>query len=279
MAYSKEENAIVERSNKEVMRHLRAILFDTNIVDDWYKHLPMVQRIMNSTTHMSIGVSPGQLLFGNAIDLNGNMFSAPTPSGDNEECSLSEYSANMLGMQKKLIEVATKTQKRHDERHIGSAGPYIRTEYAIDSYVLVDYPESTHHKGAPSKFHTNREGPFRVTKFVGAKYTLLDLTTNAVREVHVKRLHPFNYDPIQTDPAEVAMKDKHFFIVEEILQHTGNPKRYGQMNFLVRFVGYEPEWQKWNASLMKTKTFHKYLFTKGLKRLIPKQFRKEDENY
>jgi hypothetical protein len=28
MAYSKEENAIVERSNKEVMRHLRAIIFD-----------------------------------------------------------------------------------------------------------------------------------------------------------------------------------------------------------------------------------------------------------
>ena len=29
--YSKEENGIVERSNKEVMRHLRAIIFDKNI--------------------------------------------------------------------------------------------------------------------------------------------------------------------------------------------------------------------------------------------------------
>ena len=30
-AYSKQENAIVERANKEVMRHLRAILFDKRI--------------------------------------------------------------------------------------------------------------------------------------------------------------------------------------------------------------------------------------------------------
>jgi hypothetical protein len=28
LAYSKEENAIVERANKEVMRHLRALIFE-----------------------------------------------------------------------------------------------------------------------------------------------------------------------------------------------------------------------------------------------------------
>jgi hypothetical protein len=31
LAYSKEENSLVERANKEVMRHLRNILFETNI--------------------------------------------------------------------------------------------------------------------------------------------------------------------------------------------------------------------------------------------------------
>ena len=29
--YSKEENAIVERSNKEIMRHLRNIIFDDRV--------------------------------------------------------------------------------------------------------------------------------------------------------------------------------------------------------------------------------------------------------
>ena len=47
-AYSKEENGIVERANQEVMRHLRAILFDARVHDKWsYEQLPIVQRIMN----------------------------------------------------------------------------------------------------------------------------------------------------------------------------------------------------------------------------------------
>ena len=48
-AYSKEENTIVERANKEVVRHLNALLFDARVHDRWsYEQLPMVQRIINT---------------------------------------------------------------------------------------------------------------------------------------------------------------------------------------------------------------------------------------
>ena len=58
MAYSKEENAIVERSNKEVMRHLRAFIYHKRLKQHWYKYLPFVQRIINTTIHSTTGVSP-----------------------------------------------------------------------------------------------------------------------------------------------------------------------------------------------------------------------------
>ena len=51
MAYSKEENAIVERVNKEVMRHLRAILFEKGLKDKWSWIYPLVERIINSEVH------------------------------------------------------------------------------------------------------------------------------------------------------------------------------------------------------------------------------------
>jgi len=35
LAYSKEENAIVERCNKEVLRHLRALIFEVNKKSSW----------------------------------------------------------------------------------------------------------------------------------------------------------------------------------------------------------------------------------------------------
>jgi transposase InsO family protein len=40
-AYSSEENGIVERANQEVLRHLRALLFDSRVHDKWsFEQLP-----------------------------------------------------------------------------------------------------------------------------------------------------------------------------------------------------------------------------------------------
>jgi len=69
VAHSHQENAIVERVNKEVLRHLRALVFDDKTHSRWSKRLIFVQRILNTTEHESIGVAPCQLLFGNAIQL------------------------------------------------------------------------------------------------------------------------------------------------------------------------------------------------------------------
>jgi hypothetical protein len=72
LAYSTEHNAIVERANREViMRHLTAIIFDKRVSEAWSTdYLPLVQRIMNAKIHDTIGVSPAELLFGQAINLS-----------------------------------------------------------------------------------------------------------------------------------------------------------------------------------------------------------------
>jgi hypothetical protein len=57
-AYSKEENTIVERANKEVVRHLNALLFDARVHDRWsYEQLPMVQRIINTVEKEALQLS------------------------------------------------------------------------------------------------------------------------------------------------------------------------------------------------------------------------------
>ena len=68
--HSHEENTIVERVNKEVMRHLKALVFDDKTQSKWSKNLLFVQRIINTSVHESIGVAPYQLLFGNSIMLD-----------------------------------------------------------------------------------------------------------------------------------------------------------------------------------------------------------------
>jgi hypothetical protein len=70
LAYSKEQKVIVERANKEVMRHLTAIIFDRRVSEvRSSKSLLLVQRIMNAKVHATIGVSPAELVFGKSIKL------------------------------------------------------------------------------------------------------------------------------------------------------------------------------------------------------------------
>ena len=96
MAYSKEENAIVERANKELMRHLRAIIYHKNVISDWAVMLPLVQRILNSSVNESIGVSPAQILFGNAVTLDRGIFLPQNVNEEGNKIALSKWSADML---------------------------------------------------------------------------------------------------------------------------------------------------------------------------------------
>ena len=71
LAYSKEENAIVERFNKEINRRfLRALTFDNLSLGDYRESLPFVQRILNSNHSDRLKISASQMLFGNMLDLD-----------------------------------------------------------------------------------------------------------------------------------------------------------------------------------------------------------------
>jgi len=121
MAYSKEENAIVERVNKEVLRHLRAILFEKGLKDKWSLIYPLVERIINSEIHSVIKVSPAQIVFGNAIDLDRGIF-LPHFVND-KQMKFSEYTARLLQAQADVIKVAYESQTKSDLHHIAMHTP------------------------------------------------------------------------------------------------------------------------------------------------------------
>ena len=127
----------------------------------------------------------------------------------------------------------------------------------------------------PNKFNTQLKGPHRVLNSIGAQYEILNLVTNKVEHVHVSRLRPYLRTTQSPNPVTVAAKDNEEFLVESILAHTGNPKRYGQMDFLVRWVGYGPAddiYLPWKE-LRNNPVLHDYLFRVGLVKTIPKEHR------
>jgi hypothetical protein len=275
MAYSKEENAIVERANKEVMRHLRAMLFEKRLCEHWHKYLPFVMRIINTTVHSSTGVSPAALLYGNALHKDKTIFDNFT-SEQLTKASLSEWSDKMLHAQQILIGIAQKHQRQKDKEHMSLTSPHNKlTSFPINSYVLVEYPSTGFKKGPPNKLMPILKGPMRVVNKVGVKYTLLNLVNNKTEEVHITRLHSFDYDPDHTEPEDIAKRDNQMEDVDHIVKHWGNPKKKSNMQFLVRWANSnenEDQWLPWK-DLRGNIALHKYLHERGLDKLIPSEFK------
>jgi hypothetical protein len=293
LAYSKEENSIVERANKEVLRHLRAIVFDQNVSHRWSFSLPFVQRIINASVDRSIGVNPAALLFGNAINLDKGIFLPfPHRHDDNDlqnengkQTPLSKWSANLISIQQAVIEAARKTQLDKDSAHLAEANPQ-RTEFEIDSYVLVHYPSSTVKKGPPNKLQTNLKGPLKVINKKGAIYTLQNLVTSKHENHHITQLRPFYFDPLNHDPADFANRDYFSTVVESIISHTPLKPTYkkqkvSEMSFQVRWKNLPEEYDRiipWKE-LRNNPALHKYLSQNAqLKHLIPKEHRTLTEN-
>jgi len=80
----------VERANKEVGRHLRSVLFHENVIPNWSMFLLLFQRIFNAEVHESLGVSPAQILFGNAMTLDRGIFLPHTITDNHPGIPLSE---------------------------------------------------------------------------------------------------------------------------------------------------------------------------------------------
>ena len=137
IAYSHEENAIVERSHRETMRNLRAQILDRSLEDRWSDCLPLAQRIHNAKLHETTGLSPSDILFGSAISLDHNIFvPEETRAIRDVNKELSTYMQNLLSDQKRLLEIARKQIAVRDAANLKARKNDSVTIYPVGSWVL-----------------------------------------------------------------------------------------------------------------------------------------------
>ena len=151
LAYSHQENSIVERANKEVNRWLRDCLYARRKKkEEWTSMIPFVTRIHNATVIATLGCSPADIIFGKAVTGDPRIFLPRTPTIDEE---MDTYLARRLQDQETTIELAQSRQRKHHAEHMGS-NPVHETEYAVDSYVLLAWPLDRLNLRRPTKLDT-----------------------------------------------------------------------------------------------------------------------------
>ena len=283
VAYSHEENALVERWNHEIIRYLRGLVYDANSVEDWSELLPFAQRICNAEVVESLGVSPAQIIFGAAINLDRAILTPNTEGLAHihaDHPPMSKYVEQLIETQQQAIDYARRIQKEKDDEHMMTSGEDI-TEFKIGSLVTTSYPANQDGVSKPpSKLQTKRKGPYVVLGHDGSTYQVKHLADHKITNVHISRLENFRSDATRVDPVTIAAKDQREFIVEEILEHLPlhqPAKNRSTFEFLVKWKYYDdPEensWVPW-ADLTNNKICHRYCFTTpGLKSLVAMKYR------
>ena len=157
LAYSHEENAIVERVNGEVIRHVRTMVMEQKSHAFWVEFLPLVQRTINAQPHSSTGYAPYELVFGKRVELNSHL--EILREGIQGE-SVDEWNSRMAGIQLSLLSDAAIKQELKNQKHLDKAVKV--TTFDDNSLVLMSYHWSKHHPGLPSKIHPVLQGPYKV---------------------------------------------------------------------------------------------------------------------
>ena len=194
-----------------------------------------------------------------------------------EVVKFSKWSADMIAMQDRLLLAASTRQRNRDIEELKNREKRMTENglsFPINSYVLVQYPDDR----TPSKMLPNLKGPMRVFNQTGNTVEVQSLSTHDIDKISlvaVNRLRPYNYNPDFGDIESVANKDHGEVLVERILNHAGDLKKLKSLDFLVKWTDRSDKynnWVPWKELRNNSKLFE-YLASKGLKKMIPKQFR------
>ena len=109
----------MERANQEVLRRLRALLFDHRVHDKWsFEQLPLVQRIMNTVEKTSTGVTPADFMLSHSIQLTSHIMLPIRSSIDSSDISLSDRMDEWISRQHTLLVVAQESQLQSDQHKV-----------------------------------------------------------------------------------------------------------------------------------------------------------------
>jgi hypothetical protein len=263
--YSHQESGIVERANKEVIRHARNIAYELKQEKTWDEQILKVQAIMNEKVSEATGLSPNKIVFAGQIDLfAGRLY--PQPS-EVQRKSMSKYMKYQIEFQDLLMKEAGAQQQMRNAEHLANNDENEKI-FQIGQYIVVKHESGQ----APTKLSVRWHGPYRIIEVTnrpqGTVYTTYSPKDGKIADYHASfvQWHPCTDDT--TAVKSLVLDDTEAYIVEEVLNHEIiNVNGKDKLNLNIRWFGFkETSMTGMNISLKKNEKANGYLKAKGLKK-------------
>ena len=172
------------------------------------------------------------MLYGNAIDLNRMLLTAPAEPG--AETTVHQYLQGVLHTQETLTRNAIERQREVVAARLAKAPPN-PTMFEVGSYVLVKPRGVKDHV----KFDVSWWGPYVVVGRDHESYDCQDLNTHKVHQFSADRLKVYRHD-IQVPAKQVALWGTREYEVENIVSHKAAATA-AKYKFRVRWAGFGPQ--------------------------------------
>jgi hypothetical protein len=245
------QNGQVERANREILRHLRALVLagtSHHRESRWSTFLCGARRICMNTVNASTGVTPNELVYGGFADSDDLIFkdSDPRPStSDSADAFVSELQREQLALtaraeeyqQRKFNIIASKTSDLGDQ------------DLQTGDWVLC-YRGGLPHGRPRNKLQFPWSGPWRVlerdTDPSDPRVKCIHAATRQVETFGRRELRAFNVELMDTyeDFSKAAQRDNWDYHVESIIGHRpegprripgGSLRRKDAYQFLVKY--------------------------------------------
>ena len=171
----------------EVMKHLRALVFEKRIKENWSHYLPLAQRIINNSVDGSVGTQPARVIFGDIVNCDLALESPRTWEGRN----LLDYLVKLRNGQARLIKVTQEFLSKNRRKRTIDGGEKANkvVEFHVGNYVLLQYPNRP-----PNMLAGLYRSPLIIVAIERLDIiTVKDLISNKVMKVHTSRLRLFHH--------------------------------------------------------------------------------------
>jgi hypothetical protein len=258
---NRHESNGVEGTNKQILRHLRALVHEERIVDQWSSPtvLPVVFHIINSHVSSETGISPYAAHFGSD---DATYFSMP--EGLSEKDQPSEFVRLLNDNIRSLNETSKRFQDELIKERTKDNCPEKQNMYQPGDFVLLkrdtDYPR-------PTKLSPQYMGPYEVIKQTKNDVKVRHMSGGVVKELHVENLKRYLGDAAQAKEAANIDYDQHE--VDRILGYRGNPTRRSEMQFELLFRAGDTLWKYYCKDIYETLYFEEFCMSRPeLRRLL-----------
>ena len=252
VAYSHQDQAMIENRNKGINACIRALLYDIEeIWGDIEIYCPLVCRVMNSIPVASTGYAPSEILMpGLSVHTklpSMRLKKQPTDSkkgkdAGKERKKCDQYVSNLYDIQDHILKSVVVLQSEYASKRLQTSNK--ETDIVeVGELVLCRYADRV----KPSKWTTLYHGPYQVIRQNSEYVDIQDLSSKHTRTVHITNLKRYFYDKRFVNPLACAAKDRREQLVEKIVSHKGKPVHRMEMTFTVQWVNGAQTEESWDT--------------------------------